>query len=105
MNHQTPKNSATGTTHDNIDAWFCGYTGGLATVVWVGRDNNAPMRGITGAMAPSELWRSYMATALKRLPNLPILPGAPPPLPPEPTPVAEPVPAVPPPAASPTAPT
>ena len=82
----------TGTTSDYKDAWFCGYTGGLVTVVWVGRDNNAPMRGITGAMAPSELWRTYMASALKRLPNEPILPGAPAPLPAQPTPVAAPVP-------------
>jgi penicillin-binding protein 1A len=95
----------TGTTSDYKDAWFCGYTGGLATVVWVGRDNNAPMRGITGAMAPSELWRSYMAVALKRLPNMPILPGAPAPLAPEPTPVAEPRPSLPSPEPSPTAPT
>jgi penicillin-binding protein 1A len=83
----------TGTTSDYKDAWFCGYTGGLATVVWVGRDNNAPMRGITGAMAPSELWRSYMAQALKRLANGPIPPGPPPPLPVTPTPVATPAPA------------
>jgi penicillin-binding protein 1A len=82
----------TGTTSDYKDAWFCGYTGGLATVVWVGRDNNAPMRGITGAMAPSELWRSYMTAALKRLPNGPIPPGPPPPLPVTPTPVATPAP-------------
>jgi penicillin-binding protein 1A len=80
----------TGTTSDYRDAWFCGYTGGLSTVVWVGRDNNTPMRGITGAMAPSELWRSYMATALKRLPNGAIPPGAPAPLPVAPTPVADP---------------
>ena len=82
----------TGTTSDYKDAWFCGYTGGLATVVWVGRDNNAPMRGITGAMAPSELWRSYMTVALKKLPNLPILAGAPAVAPTEPIPGAEPAP-------------
>src|SRR5204863_1297742 len=33
----------TGTTSDYKDAWFCGYTGGMVTVAWVGRDNNAPM--------------------------------------------------------------
>ena len=82
----------TGTTSDYKDAWFCGYTGGLATVVWVGRDNNAPMRGITGAMAPSERWRSYMTVALKKLPNLPSLAGAPAVAPTEPIPGAEPAP-------------
>ncbi|HEY0436988.1 MAG TPA: PBP1A family penicillin-binding protein, partial [Phenylobacterium sp.] len=80
----------TGTTSDFKDAWFCGYTGGMVTVVWVGRDNNAPMRGITGAMAPSEIWRTYMTAALKRLPSQAILPGAPAPLPAQPTPVDSP---------------
>ena len=84
----------TGTTSDFKDAWFCGYTGGLSTVVWVGRDNNSPMRGITGAMAPSEIWRSYMTGALKRLANGPIPPGPPPPLAPEAQPVATPAPAM-----------
>jgi penicillin-binding protein 1A len=80
----------TGTTTDSKDAWFCGYTGGMVTVVWVGRDNAKPMRGITGAMAPSDIWKSYMTTALKRLPNSAILPGAAPSLPAAPTPVASP---------------
>jgi len=80
----------TGTTSDYKDAWFAGYTGGLVTVVWTGRDDATPMRKITGATAPSELWRSYMTSALKRLPNGPIPPGPPPPLPVTPTPVATP---------------
>jgi penicillin-binding protein 1A len=77
----------TGTTSDFKDAWFCGYTGGMVTVVWVGRDNNRPMRGVMGAMAPSDIWRAYMTTALKRLPNSAILPGAPAALPNAATPV------------------
>jgi penicillin-binding protein 1A len=82
----------TGTTSDYKDAWFCGYTGGLVTVVWTGRDDATPMRRITGATAPSEIWRSFMVQALKRLPNGPIPPGPPPPLPVTPTPVASPTP-------------
>jgi len=85
----------TGTTSDYKDAWFCGYTGGLATVVWTGRDDAKPMVRITGATAPSEIWRSYMVTALKHLNNGPIPPGPPPPLPVTPTPVAAPAPAEP----------
>ena len=95
----------TGTTSDYKDAWFCGYTGGLVTVVWTGRDDATPMRKITGAMAPSEIWRSYMVSALKRLNNGPIPPGPPPPLPVVATPVADPALAPPPPQAGPTAPT
>jgi penicillin-binding protein 1A len=87
----------TGTTSDYKDAWFCGYTGGITTVVWTGRDDAKPMVRITGATAPSEIWRSYMAVALKHLPNGPIPPGPPAPLAPVPTPVATPGPAVAPP--------
>ena len=57
----------TGTASDFKDAWFCGFTGGVVTVVWVGKDNNEPMRGITGGSAPAALWRQYMAGALPRL--------------------------------------
>ena len=82
----------TGTTSDYKDAWFCGYTGGITTVVWTGRDDAKPMVRITGATAPSEIWRSYMIAALKRLPNGPIPPGPPQPLPAVPTPVVAPAP-------------
>ena len=34
----------TGTTNKNIDAWFCGYSPTLQTIVWYGNDDNAPMR-------------------------------------------------------------
>ena len=69
----------TGTTSDYRDAWFCGVTGGLATVVWMGRDDNAPMRRITGGSAPAELWRNVMVAAVRRLPTGPVPPGPPPP--------------------------
>jgi penicillin-binding protein 1A len=65
----------TGTTSDYKDAWFCGFTGGLTTVVWMGRDDATPMRRITGGIAPAELWRSYMKVALKKLPSAPIPAG------------------------------
>ena len=67
----------TGTTSDFKDAWFCGFTGGVTTVVWVGKDNNEPMRGITGGSAPAALWREYMAAALPRLGATAIPPGPP----------------------------
>jgi penicillin-binding protein 1A len=73
----------TGTTSDYKDAWFCGFTGGLTTVVWMGRDDNTPMRRITGGLAPAELWHDYMKVALRKLPSAPIPAGPPiaPPLP------------------------
>jgi penicillin-binding protein 1A len=67
----------TGTTSDFRDAWFCGFTGNLTTVVWLGRDDDKPMSKITGGSAPVDLWRSFMLTAMRRLPNQPIPPGPP----------------------------
>jgi penicillin-binding protein 1A len=80
----------TGTTSDYKDAWFCGFTGGLTTVVWMGRDDAAPMRRMTGGSAPAELWRGFMSVALKRLPvgPIPYGPPVPQPLIPAPPPAA-----------------
>jgi len=80
----------TGTTSDYRDAWFCGFTGGLTTVVWMGRDDNAPMRGVTGGLAPAEFWKAYMRVALKHTPVTPIPAGPPAPAPPPPIPTAAP---------------
>jgi penicillin-binding protein 1A len=71
----------TGTTSDYKDAWFCGYAGGVTTVVWVGRDDASPMRNVTGGGAPVELWRDFMTEALPRLHAQPIPPGPPAPVP------------------------
>ena len=65
----------TGTTSDFKDAWFCGFTGGVTTVVWLGKDDNEPMRGVTGGSAPAALWRQYMSSALPRLGAGAIPPG------------------------------
>lgn len=34
----------TGTTNDNIDAWFCGFTPEIEVLVWYGNDDNSPMK-------------------------------------------------------------
>jgi penicillin-binding protein 1A len=62
----------TGTTSDYRDAWFVGYTGGFVTAVWVGRDNNKPMRRVTGGNAPAGIWHDFMTAALPRLKAQPI---------------------------------
>jgi penicillin-binding protein 1A len=62
----------TGTTSDYRDAWFVGYTGGFVTAVWVGKDNNTPMRKVTGGLAPASIWHDYMTRALPRLAAQPI---------------------------------
>lgn len=62
----------TGTTSDYRDAWFVGYTGGFVTAVWVGKDNNKPMKRVTGGNAPAGIWRDFMSAALPRLKAQPI---------------------------------
>jgi penicillin-binding protein 1A len=62
----------TGTTSDYRDAWFVGYTGGFVTAVWVGKDDNTPMRRVTGGAAPAGIWHDYMTAALPRLKVEPI---------------------------------
>jgi len=69
----------TGTTSDYKDAWFVGYTGGFVTAVWVGKDDNTAMRGVTGGAAPAAIWKGFMEAALPRLnvqpiPNGPAMP-------------------------------
>ncbi len=59
----------TGTTSDYKDAWFIGYTPDLVTGVWVGNDDNTPMRKVTGGNMPSSIWKAYMTLALKDIPN------------------------------------
>ncbi len=73
----------TGTTSDYRDAWFVGYTGGFATAVWVGKDNNTPMKAVTGGTYPAKIWKSFMSGALPRL-NVTTIPGG------EPAPAAAP---------------
>lgn len=54
----------TGTSQDSRDAWFLGYAGPFAAGVWLGNDDNTPMKGVTGGGLPSAIWRDVMmATA------------------------------------------
>lgn len=54
----------TGTTSDYRDAWFIGYTPDLVAGVWVGNDDNTPMKKVTGGMLPARIWRAYMQASL-----------------------------------------
>ncbi|MBI3090573.1 MAG: PBP1A family penicillin-binding protein [Candidatus Tectomicrobia bacterium] len=57
----------TGTTNDFTDAWFIGFTPGLALGVWVGNDDNTPLgKGETGAQAALPVWRAFFVEYLKR---------------------------------------
>lgn len=54
----------TGTTDDEHDAWFVGYTPDLVTAVWIGDDTNTNA-GYTGGTVPAAIWRDYMKEALR----------------------------------------
>lgn len=68
-----PVAGKTGTTSDYKDAWFIGYTPDLVTGVWVGNDDNEPMKKVTGGTLPAKIWHGFMLEALANIPvsNLP----------------------------------
>ena len=59
----------TGTTQEFRDAWTVGYTPGLAAGVWVGNNDNAPMRpGADGLYVAAPIWNEFMSRALEGAP-------------------------------------
>jgi penicillin-binding protein 1A len=61
----------TGTTNENVDAWFCGYNGAEVGVAWIGYDQPKPLgANETGSAAALPIWISYMAKALKGTPQV-----------------------------------
>lgn len=67
----------TGTTQDSRDAWFAGFTADYTAVVWTGRDDNGPMKGVSGSGLPALIWRDIMAAAHAGLPARALPRGAP----------------------------
>ncbi|HEY5926827.1 MAG TPA: penicillin-binding transpeptidase domain-containing protein, partial [Kofleriaceae bacterium] len=75
-----PAAGKTGTTNDNTDAWFIGFTGRVLGAVWIGFDDPATKLGSQGdgARAALPLWLRAMRAAEVDRPKL-ALPGEPPP--------------------------
>ncbi|HEV8338741.1 MAG TPA: PBP1A family penicillin-binding protein [bacterium] len=65
-----PAAGKTGTTDDYRNAWFIGYTPQLSTAVWVGNDDNAPMRRVVGGGLPAQIWAAFMKPALAKTEKL-----------------------------------
>ncbi|MEQ1687953.1 MAG: transglycosylase domain-containing protein [Sphingopyxis sp.] len=59
-----PAFGKTGTTQDYRDALFVGFAGDLVVGVWIGNDDNSPLRGMTGGSEPARIWRAFMAEAV-----------------------------------------
>ncbi len=69
-----PAAGKTGSTNDNLDAWFVGYTPNLATAVSMGYDEGQPLKNIKGVSTvfggtiPASTWQGFMKQALDGVP-------------------------------------
>jgi len=70
-----PAAGKTGTTQENSDAWFVGYTPSLVAAVWVGYPqemkpmNNVHGIKVTGGTFPAQIWAAFMKSALASAPK------------------------------------
>jgi len=63
-----PVAGKTGTTSSNKDGWFLGFSSGLTTGVWMGRDDAKPVGGLQGGHAPAKAFADYMRVAVSGRP-------------------------------------
>lgn len=66
-NFNMPAAGKTGTTTDNIDSWFIGYTPYYVASMWIGHDEPKPM-SFGGGSYPTRIWRAVMEEVHKDLP-------------------------------------
>ena len=60
----------TGTTNENVDAWFCGFNMAQVGIAWIGYDQPKSLgTNETGAVAALPIWITYMQRALKGVPE------------------------------------
>ncbi len=63
-----PVAGKTGTTSSNKDGWFLGFSSGITTGVWMGRDDDKPVPGLQGGTAPARAFAAYMKIAVANRP-------------------------------------
>lgn len=63
-----PVAGKTGTTSSNKDGWFMGFSSGVTTGVWMGRDDSKPVPGLQGGQAPARAFASFMRVAVANRP-------------------------------------
>ncbi|MFM7402636.1 MAG: transglycosylase domain-containing protein [Erythrobacter sp.] len=63
-----PVAGKTGTTSSNKDGWFIGFSSGITTGVWMGRDDAKAVSGLQGGRAPAQAFAAYMRYAVKDRP-------------------------------------
>lgn len=62
----------TGTTQSARDAWFIGFTSDYVVGVWMGNDDNTPLKGVTGGGLPAEIFHETMKRVLDGQPAKPL---------------------------------
>lgn len=67
-----PAAGKSGTTQAARDAWFIGFTGDFVVGVWMGYDDNTPLKGVTGGGLPADIWHETMVRLNKGLPVTPL---------------------------------
>lgn len=67
-----PAAGKTGTTQAARDAWFIGFTGDFVVGVWMGYDDNTPLKGVTGGGLPAEIWHETMVRVTAGRPVAPL---------------------------------
>ncbi|HEY0043121.1 MAG TPA: PBP1A family penicillin-binding protein [Allosphingosinicella sp.] len=63
-----PVAGKTGTTSSNKDGWFLGFSSGITTGVWMGRDDNKAIPGLQGGRAPAAAFHDFMIRAVANRP-------------------------------------
>ena len=63
-----PVAGKTGTTSSNKDGWFLGFSSGITTGVWMGRDDARAVPGLQGGAAPARAFAAYMKVAVAKRP-------------------------------------
>jgi len=63
-----PVAGKTGTTTSNKDGWFLGFSSGLTTGVWMGRDDAKRVGGLQGGAAPARAFAAFMRPAVANRP-------------------------------------
>ncbi|HET9810200.1 MAG TPA: PBP1A family penicillin-binding protein [Sphingomicrobium sp.] len=63
-----PVAGKTGTTTSNKDGWFIGFSSGLTTGVWMGRDDAKRVAGLAGGTAPARTFHDFMTVAVANRP-------------------------------------
>ena len=61
-----PVAGKTGTTSSNKDGWFVGFSSGLTTGVWMGRDDAKTVAGLQGGTAPARAFAAFMKVAVAK---------------------------------------